>query len=231
MRCRPGLILIVVVGLAGCGAPKKPTDYSAFNRHMPRSILVLPPVNRTASAKAPDLYLSTVTRPLAEQGYYVYPIAVVDRLMKENGAHTPGDMHRVSLGKLEEVFGADAVLYIGIEKWTTSYVGIATTTTVRINYQLFDIGTGEMLWQRTTTAGESSAAYTTGEDPFTMMFAVFMAQVQAIGAAVSDPEVRWARKANHLAFGNKDHGLLPGPRHPRHGTDPRRVAQQSGTSP
>jgi hypothetical protein len=223
-------MLVVVVCLAGCSSPPVPTDYSAFNRHMPRSILVLPPVNRTASVRAPDLYLSTITRPLAEHGYYVYPIAVVDRLLKENGAHTPGDMHRVSMRKLEEVFGADAVLYVGIEEWTTSYIGIATETTVRINYRLVDIGTGQTLWQRRMMAGENSAQYA-GDDPFSALFSLAWAQVQAIGAAVSDPEVKWARKANHLAFDDRDHGLLPGPRHPRHDTDPRRGVSQSGPSP
>ncbi len=219
-----GIALVIVAIMAGGCAEPAMTDYSAFIRHMPRSILVLPPVNSTASVRAPDLYLSTVTRPLAEQGYYVFPIAVVDRLMKDNGAPTPGDMHRVLLRKLQEIFGADAVLYVEIEKWTTSYIGIATSTEVRISYRLVDVGTGETLWQRRVMTGENSAEYARGDaSGGGVILAIFMAQVQAIGAAISDPEIRWARAANYQAFQNRVHGLLLAPLHPNYDTDPRRV--------
>ncbi len=223
MNNRIALTSLLVVALAGGCTQKTPRDYSAFVRHDPRSILVLPPVNTTADVEASDLFLATVTQPLAEQGYYVFPILVVDQVMKSNGAPTPGDMHSVSWRKLGEIFGADAVLYVVINDWNTSYIGIATTTMVRINYRLVDVRTGQVLWSRMVSAGESSAAYTTGEDPFTMAFSVFMAQVQAIGAAVSDPEVKFARKANREAFQDAKDGLLPGPRHPAYATDPRRV--------
>ena len=222
MNNRVALTSLLVVALA-CGCTQEtPRDYSAFLRHDPRSILVLPPVNTTADVEASDLFLATVTEPLAEQGYYVFPILVVDQVMKSNGAPTPGDMHRVPRRKLRETFGADAVLYVVIHDWNTSYIGIATTTIVRINYRLVDVRTGQVLWSRMVSAGESSAAYM-GEDPFTMVLSIFMAQVQAIGAVVSDPEVKFSRKANRRAFQDRRDGLLPGPRHPAYATDPRRV--------
>ncbi len=222
MNIRIALTSLLVVALAGGCTQKTPRDYSAFLRHDPRSSLVLPPVNTTADVEASDLFLATVTKPLAEQGYYVFPILVVDQVMKNNGAPTPGDMHRVSRRKLGEIFGADAVLYVVINVWSTSYVGIATTTMVRINYRLVDVRTGQVLWSRMVSAGESSAAYA-GEGVLGMVVSVFMAQVQAIGAAISDPEVKFARKANREAFGDSKDGLLPGPRHPAYATDPRRI--------
>ncbi len=222
MSSRVALTALLVVALAACSTQETPRDYTAFLRHDPRSILVLPPINTTADVEASDLFLATVTQPLAEQGYYVFPILVVDQVMKSNGAPTPGDMHSVSWRKLGEIFGADAVLYVVINDWNTSYIGIATTTRVRINYRLVDIRTGHVLWSRMVSAGESSAQYAS-EGPLGMVVSVFMAQVQAIGAAVSDPEVKFARKANWRAFQDSKHGLLPGPRHPAYATDPRRV--------
>ncbi len=219
------LIAGVVVILAGCAGQPIPTDYSAFIRHMPSSILVLPPVNRSAAVEAPDLFLATVTRPLAERGYYVFPIAVVDRLLKDSGAPTPGEMHRIPLKSLTEILDADAVLYVEIEEWTTSYVVIETNTRVVIDYRLVDTATGRTLWTRTIATGESSSQYA-GNDAGGVILALFMAQVQAVGAAISDPEVRWARRANHLAFNDRNHGLLPGPRHPEFATDPRRTPLQ-----
>ncbi len=223
MTNRVALISLLVVTFAGgCAAKETPRDYSAFLRHAPKSILVLPPVNRTADVEASDLFLATVTEPLAEQGYYVFPILVVDQVMKNNGAPTPGDMHGVSRRKLSETFGADAVLYVVINEWTTSYIGIATSTMVRIDYRLVEVHTGQVLWSRTIAAGESSLEYA-GEGTFGMFLSIFMAQVQAIGAAISDPEVKFARQANRRAFQDSKDGLLPGPRHPAYLTDPRRV--------
>ena len=68
-----GLFLGLIL-LEGCRAPH---DYSAYLDHMPRSILVLPPLNNSLEPVAPYIYLSTVTRPLAERGYYVFPVAVI----------------------------------------------------------------------------------------------------------------------------------------------------------
>ena len=230
MKHRTGGVLVVAAAIAGGCTTPQPTDYTAFVRSDPHSILVLPPVNTTADVDAPDLFLATVTRPVAEQGYYVFPIMLVDRVMKDNGAPTPGDMHALSLRKLREVFGADAVLYIEIHDWTTKYIGIATSTQVRITYRLVDVRTSHTIWTRTAAAGENSAAYASGEEPFTAVFALFMAQVQAIGAAVGNPEVKFARRANRQAIQDPRHGLLPGPRHPRYASDPRRLAY-AGASP
>ncbi len=222
MTNRVALISLLVVMNAGGCAHETPRDYTAFLRHDPRTILVLPPVNTTADVEASDLFLATVTEPLAEQGYYVFPILVVDQVLKNNGAPTPGDMHGVPRRKLRETFGADAVLYVVINEWTTSYIGIATSTMVRIDYRLVDVHTGQVLWSRQIAAGESSAQYA-GEGTFGAILSVFMAQVQAIGAAISDPEVKFARQANRRAFQDGKDGLLPGPRHPAYLTDPRRV--------
>ena len=57
------MVLFGLFGWLGCaGIP--PHDYSAYLDHMPRSILVLPPVNESTAVMAPYIYLATVTRPL-----------------------------------------------------------------------------------------------------------------------------------------------------------------------
>ena len=97
--------------LVGCAAPK-PYDYTNYRQHLPRSILVLPPLNESTDVKGTYSYLSTVTFPLAELGYYVFPVAVVDQFLKENGMPTAGEMHQVPLNKVRDIVGADAVLYV-----------------------------------------------------------------------------------------------------------------------
>ena len=73
----------MVMVFTGCAT--KPYDYTNLRAHPPRSILVLPPINESTDTRGTYGYLSTVTKPLAEMGYYVYPVAVVNQFMKENG--------------------------------------------------------------------------------------------------------------------------------------------------
>ena len=79
-KISPRLICILLpLIMAGC---VKPADYTAFRAHRPRSILVPPPLNDSIDTAATYGYLSTVTQPLAEQGYYVFPVAVIDQFFK-----------------------------------------------------------------------------------------------------------------------------------------------------
>jgi hypothetical protein len=74
--------------------------------------------------------------PVAEAGYYVFPIALVDQTFKENGLPTPGEMHQASLNKLREVFGADAALYITITQYGSVYSVIDSSVIVSANADL-----------------------------------------------------------------------------------------------
>src|SRR5512143_3001912 len=107
--------------LGGCTIEHPDVDYTAFRESKPRSILVLPPLNNSPDIRATYSFLSTVTKPLAEAGYYVFPVALVDQTFKENGLPNPGEMHQVPFEKLREIFGADATLYITVTQYGSSY--------------------------------------------------------------------------------------------------------------
>ena len=90
---RPLLILgalCLAPMLSSCVTP--PYDYGPYLEHLPHSILVIPPLNTSPEVNAPYSYLSTVTLPHAERGYYIFPVAVVDAFLKENGMPTPGEI-------------------------------------------------------------------------------------------------------------------------------------------
>ncbi|MBS0544377.1 MAG: DUF799 family lipoprotein, partial [Proteobacteria bacterium] len=90
----------------GCAAPGPSYDYSAFKQSRPASLLVLPPLNSSPDVGATYSMLSQVTLPLAESGYYVLPVSLVDETFHQNGLHNPAEMHDVKLQKLREIFGA-----------------------------------------------------------------------------------------------------------------------------
>lgn len=135
----------LVILLTGC-VSQQPYDYSAFRAARPASILVLPPKNNSVDVTATYSMLSQMTYPLAEAGYYVVPVALMDAAFKENGLSNPADVHAVSPAKLREIFGADAALYTEITEYGVSYKLIASETAVTARARLVDLRTGKLLW-------------------------------------------------------------------------------------
>src|ERR1035437_652076 len=129
--------LVGLLALTGC-VTSKHYDHTNSGAPPPRSIVVLPPLNQSTDIKGTYSYLSTVTRPLAEMGYYVFPVAEVDQLMKENGMPTAGEMHQVPPSKIGEIIGADSVLYVTLRKYGSKYQVISSVTTVTADAKLVD---------------------------------------------------------------------------------------------
>lgn len=199
----------LVLMLAGCATPK-PKDYSAFREHRPRSILVLPPLNESTAVEATYSYLSTVTFPLAEMGYYVFPVAVVDQFLKENGMPTAGEMHQIPLNKVREIVGADAVLYATLEKYGSKYQIINSKTEVSVKGKLVDTRTGITLWEGTGVAQENS-----GGSGNIIADLVAAAITQAVNSS-TDAAHGVSRSANANLLMLKNSGLLFGPYHPQY---------------
>lgn len=142
-------IIIFLLLQCSCAAMKnqKPTfDYTAFKASQPRSILVLPPINHTTEINAGLSVLSLASFPLAEAGYYVLPVALTSETFKQNGITVAEDAQSIPLPKLREIFGADAGLYITINKYGSIYRVIDSATTVGVDAKLVDLRTGHMLW-------------------------------------------------------------------------------------
>jgi hypothetical protein len=201
-----GLFAVTLALLAGCVA--KPYDYTNFRAHPPRSLLVLTPLNESTDVRGTYGYLSSVTYPLAEMGFYVYPVAVVDQFMKENGMPTAGEMHQIPLDKIREVFGADAVLYLKVKQYGSKYQIITSTTIVTGEGKLVDVKTGATLWEGTATAQQSSSSGNILAD------LIVAAVDQAINSS-TDQAHNLAVQVNSQLFMTKDHGLLYGPYFPK----------------
>jgi hypothetical protein len=182
-----------------------PYDYTELMRSAPRSIVVLPPVNNSIEVEAPYIFLSTITRPLAEKGYYVYPVAVIDTFLKENGLPTPEEMNMIPLDKIRQHIGADAVLYVTIEEWGQKYQVIASTTVVRAKMRLVDTRTGIELWQASAHAEQGS------DTRQGLAGALLSAVIEQIAGSLSDRTPGAARMANSMAINNPQTGLLNGP--------------------
>lgn len=198
-------VIILAVLTSGC-VTRKPYDYTALMDSKPRSIVVIPPMNDSVEVNAPYIYLSTITRPLAEKGYYVFPVSVVDHFMKENGLPTPAEMNAVPLDKIEENIGADAVLYVSIKDWGQKYQVTSSVTTVSVSMRLVDVKTGALLW-----SGSEAAQQGSGDGGGGLVGALIGALVTQMMSAGIDNTPILSRRVNDIAINNDVNGLLAGP--------------------
>lgn len=210
--------LAAALALASCAlvscATVEPYDYTLFHAHQPRSVLVLPPLDNSMEVDATYAYLSTVTVPLAERGYYVFPVAVVDRMLRDNGLPGPGEMHQVPLTRLGEIFGADAVLYITLHDWGTAYRVLDSATEVTAEGSLVDVASGTEIWH-----GKHTAVYSSSSGANSISEMLVGAIVNQIMSSVVDRSLDVARECNAGLFCNDHDGLLLGPRHEDFGED------------
>jgi len=209
------LTLALTLIVTGCTTNKTPpADYSAFRESKPRSILVLPPKNESPDVNASHGFLSTVTLPLAESGYYVFPVAVVEETFKQNGATNPQDISAIPLKKLHDIFGADAVMYITLTQYGTSYQVISSDTRVSAAVRLVDLRTGKELWTGIATASSNEGQSNNGGSLLGMLIT---AAVTQIAHSATDKSWDVAQVASARLFSAGPGGLLYGPRSPKYG--------------
>ncbi|QJE73743.1 DUF799 family lipoprotein [Aerophototrophica crusticola] len=215
---RAALAAIALLGLSACATPPEvqKKDYTAFKASHPRSILVVPVTNKSTQVDAPDNFLTTLPVPLAERGYYVFPVHMVKRTMEDEGLGDADMVHGADVKRLAALFGADAVLYANIERWESAYAILATTTTVAITYTLKSGKTGETLWEEKVQTTYSPQAQSSGGGLLGQLLA------QAVVAAMeraSPSYLPLAYQANGIALYGPGKYIPKGPYDPEHTKD------------
>ena len=208
-----GAILLPLLALAGCATPQS-YDYSAFRESKPRSILVLPPQNHTTDIKATNGLYAQVTMPLAESGYYVYPVAVVNETFRQNGVQQPAEIQALPAKKLQQIFGADAALYIDIKQYGTTYLVVSSDTRVTASAKLVDLRTGKLLWEGQATASSQEQEGSGGGGLVGMLVEAVVSQ---IANSIADKSYDIAGiTSNRLLSAGTPNGILYGPRSPNY---------------
>ena len=149
-------MIIMASVMAACAAPQAKKDYANYPAGSPRSILIPPVVNNTVAVDASRYFLSTIPIPVANHGYYIFPVNLVRGVMNEEGLSDANMVHAADPAVLGGLFGADAILYITINRWETQYLLVSATTTVSFTYVLKSGRTGEELWRGSATMSKSS---------------------------------------------------------------------------
>ena len=174
----------VLTGCAGTLDTFEKKGYTEIKSESIRSILVVPVVNNTVDVDAPDYFLSTVSVPLAEHGYYVFPVILVKRVMEEDGLSDANLVHAADPTRLGELYGADAILYVTIENWETIYLVVHSETTVALSYVLRSGKTGEVLWRRHSKESYSPDIESSGDDTDSVAGVIAYLVVHSVASAI-----------------------------------------------
>jgi hypothetical protein len=197
----------LMTGCATLPPAESDYDYSAFRTAAPRSILIVPVVNNSVDVDASDYFLSAISKPVAERGYYVFPVNMVKRVMEEDGLADANMVHSADPTRLAELFGADAVLYVSIERWDAQYAVLTTSVTVDFKYVLKDGDTGMELWSTDQRIVYQPQSGGTGN----LIGDLIYSAVQAAATKANPNYLPLARQANASAVVETHHGLPAGP--------------------
>ena len=182
--------------LTGCVTQPVKKDMSAFYAAAPRSILVVPTINRSLDVDAPNYVLAALPIPIAEKGYYVFPVNTTKYVLEQEGFYEGEQIHQQPTESLAKLFGSDAVLYVAIKQWDAQYAFITTTVTVDFEYRLVSKD-GTEIWKEEKKMQYQPQNNNSGGSP---MVALLSAVINAAVARAAPNYMPLTQQANQQVF-------------------------------
>ena len=213
----PAASVFALLVMTGCAAHQAEgiTKGEAFPKmyaENPRSILVLPAMNESTDAEAKAYYATTIEMPIAQTGYYVFPMEMVSDILKQEGVYDTELLYSLPADKFYDYFGADAVMFTRIKKWDVSYAVLAASLTVTIASETVSTKTNEKLWEYEGSVTVDLTGSNGGDGSLAGLL------VQAVATAINTAAADYVEYA-HVANARLFFALPAGPYHPAHQVD------------
>jgi hypothetical protein len=195
----PFLFIILLIGCTGAQFETKKEAFPAmYDDRQPLSIVVVPAINNTTAVEASNYFNVTITEPLSNFGYYTMPVEIVRDIFLKEGVVDSTMIKGLPASIFRKNFGADAVLFVTINKWDTTYAVLAANVVVDLEYVMLSTDTNEIIWQYSASQVVDTTADATG-------FILMDILSTAVKTAVTD-YVPIAQTANYQAFVALPHG-------------------------
>lgn len=206
---KSGIFILAIILLSGCVAPPIKKDMSAFRAAAPRSILIVPVVNKSLDVDAPLYVLATLPVPIAEKGYYVFPVNTTKFVLEQEGFYEGERIHNESPQVISRLFDADAILYVTIHRWDAQYAVIAATVTVEFEYRMV-YKDGTEIWKETQKMTYSPQSNQSGH-PLAQLIA---AAITAAMTRIAPNYIPLTQQANRQVFISGPNPIPDGPYRP-----------------
>ena len=188
------LLFVAMAALfASCGTNRltRGEQYAKFYEEKPVTLLVMPPINNSTNVDAKELLYTSISRPLAEAGYYVISPHLAMDIFKNESAYDAELFIDQDVSMFGRVFGADAVVFTTIEKWKKTGLGIETDLT----YMVKSTHTNEILFEKTCELF-LDLSFNSGNN--SLLGSLLDLTVSAINTALTDHIVAARRCNNYI---------------------------------
>lgn len=215
------IFIFAAFSLVSCGVSNQVTrasQYAKLYEEKPLVLMVMPPINNSSNVEAKELLYTSISKPLAEAGYYVISPMLAMDILKNESAYDAEMFFEASLNPFKNVFGVDAVVFSVIDTWTKKGFGIET----KIRYVVRSAHTGETLFDRSCDL-YLDLSQNTGNS--SGLAALFELAASAIATAATD-HIEAARKANYFIFRDIPRGKYS----PEYGIDGDKIAEKKDVS-
>lgn len=147
------ILLLMIVSFGECYGRQpiktRKKEYPEMYNERPRSIMVLPPINKSMKVEAKEVFYSSLVVPLAQKGYYVLPPLLALEILKEESAYDMEMFIDNSMKKVGDLFGTDAVLFTIIHSWKKNK--LSGSISICIEYLVKSTKTDIVLFHRKGT--------------------------------------------------------------------------------
>ena len=189
-------IILTALVLSSCGVSNltRSSLYPKMYEEKPVTLLVMPPINNTANVEAKELLYTSISRPLAEAGYYVISPSLAMDVLRQESAYDAELFIDRPLRQFHDFFGADAVVFSIIDSWAKQGIGINT----KIRYLIKSTLTDEVLFDRTCDLYLDLSVHSSSRDKdgnTSFLGVLIDLAAGALNTALTD-QIEAARKAN-----------------------------------
>jgi hypothetical protein len=199
---------LALLSLTGCMTPPVKPDQSALLNAAPRSILIVPTINRSLDVDAPNYVLASLPIPIAERGYYVFPVNTTKFVLEQEGFYEAERIHEQPPESLAKLFGSDAILYVAIKQWDAKFAVFTTVVTVDFDYRLVSKN-GVELWRDNKRM--QYQPQNNNNNAISPMAALLVAVINAAVARAAPNYMPLTQQANQEVFVTGPNALPNGP--------------------
>lgn len=142
-------LLAMLVLLSGCAVMKERQwrQWPLLLQEKPAAVLVVVEGGSSVPEHATEYFSTQLPVLVANAGYYAIPPSFSTQLLRNSAYKTSESVLHAPQGAIQQLTGADAILYVRIQHWGARTSLFAQgAVTVAAHYQLISTKTAQVLW-------------------------------------------------------------------------------------
>jgi hypothetical protein len=121
-------------------------DSGSSGIKLPRTVAVLPFINKTDKSEAFDVVRRTIFNHFSSKNYLAIHIQEIDRRLKAGGIDNPEQLESTEPARIARILGADGMLYGEITHYDRTFLGIYSQIAVGVKLRFVD-ASGTEIWK------------------------------------------------------------------------------------